>query len=457
MGQSHPATDRPSLAWLTPFTRRSAVGACSRRVVEAMATYFDVEVWHPDLDDRLETEVLCRPFHSLDGVSSRCLERYDHVVYNLGNNYEFHSGIWHTAQRHPGVIIFHDAVMYHFFAELYLRTKNDRGGFLALFDRLYGGEAAERVSRSLCGLEPPLSETAAIEDWSLIEAAVPLALGVIVHSEYCKARIEEIVECPMVKAELPVERPVVRSVLGRRHLGIPSNRVLIVVAGGMNRNKRVESVIRALGALRLRVVRVTLALVGSMSQEESARLKGIARSLGIEKWILFKGLASDEEFYSYLSHADICVNLRYPNTEGASASLVEEMLFNNAVVVLDTGVFRELPDYAVSRVRLAYEHQDLVRALEELIQSSERRKELATRARSYAERVYRTDLYAEKVRQVLGASATASPLLRLADLVSEILSDIGCYRGSTTVESLTRSVHEIFLPRLVTGRTPSRR
>lgn len=446
MGESDSAAYKPRLAWFTPFTRRSAIGVCSKRVVEVLSESFDVEVWHPDLGDPIETTVRRRPFSPSEGASAESLDEYAHVVYNLGNNYEFHGGIWRTANRRPGVTVLHDAVMYHFFGELYLEAEKDSPGFLSLFDKLYGSDAAESVSRALRGLEPAIGETSAIAKWSLIEVCVEFALGVVVHSEYCRAKVADIVECPIVKAGLPVERNSDGGRLDRRSLGVPDDDVLVVIAGGLNRNKRADSVIRALGELRGRTRKTTLALVGWITPEETARLTEIARSAGVESSIVFAGYTSDEEFYSYLAQADICVNLRFPNTEGASASVIEEMLFDNAVVVLDTGVFRELPDHVVSRVRLAYEGQDLVRALEELIRSPERRSELAARARAYAEKTYRADLYAQRVHEILEASAAASPLLRLADQVSEILSELGCRRGSDEVRRAAQCIGETFSP-----------
>lgn len=445
MGEGHSAAHKPRLAWFTPFTRRSAIGVCSKRVVEALSELFDVEVWHPDLGDPIETATPCRPFDPIDGADARSLKGYDHLVYNFGNNCEFHGGIWQTANQLPGVVILHDAVMYHFFSELYLEVKKDSAGFLQLFEKLYGAEAAEAVSRSLRGLTPSIAETAAITKWSMIEACIQSAVGVVIHSGYCKSKIDDIVDCPIVKAGLPVERSAGERVLSRAKLGVPNDDVLVVIAGGLNRNKRADSVIRALGALGEPARKTTLALVGWITDEESERLKEIASSEGVESSIVFVGYASDEVFYSYLSQADICVNLRYPNTEGASASVIEEMLFDNAIVVLDTGVFRELPDHAVARVRLAYEHQDLVRCLDELVRSPGRRRELAAWARAHAEAEYRADLYARKVREVLEASAVASPLLRLADRVSDILSEIGCTRDSDEVGRVMRCIEETFL------------
>ncbi|MCB1020393.1 MAG: hypothetical protein H6509_10370 [Bryobacterales bacterium] len=121
------------------------------------------------------------------------------------------------------------------------------------------------------------------------------------------------------------------------------------------------------------------------------------------------------------------------------------MLYDNALVALDTGAFRELPDSALARVRLSYEHQDLVRALDELIQTPARRKELAARARAYAEKTYRPELYAQRVRELLQVTSRAAPLLRLADRVSRLFAEIGCPPGSTAIHRVIQCMDDAFL------------
>jgi hypothetical protein len=51
------------------------------------------------------------------------LKTYDVIVYNMGNNAEFHAGIYEVMQRYPGIIILHDYVLHHFFAGYWLDKK----------------------------------------------------------------------------------------------------------------------------------------------------------------------------------------------------------------------------------------------------------------------------------------------------------------------------------------------
>jgi glycosyltransferase involved in cell wall biosynthesis len=444
MGERRPTPHRRRLAWFTPFTRASAIGVCSQKIVERLREQLDVEVWFPDLGETLPSSAPLRPFPPENGAAPEELDDYDYLVYNLGNHYRYHGGIWETHKKKPGIIILHDLVMYHFFAEMLLDQRNDPDAFVELFRRLYGAGAADRVSRSLRGVERPISESSQVAEWPLFEETVRRAHGVVTHSRFFEERIRDVADCPHCRLDLPSERSTQFEPIPRKRLHLRDDDVLIVVAGYLNQNKRPESIIRALGAIRPSDS-VKLALVGAISEGESARLLQIAGALGIDRSVRLTGYATEEEFYSYLHHADICVNLRYPNTEGASASAIEQMLFGSALIALDTGFFHELPDQVVARVRLKYEQEDLQRVLRELIESPDRRRELAFRARTYAESRFRADLYAWGFRDFLSQVDRARPALRLADAVSRILGEIRCKSDNPIVDLAAREIDQTFL------------
>lgn len=444
MGKRRPTTDRKRVAWFTPFTRASAIGVCSQKIVERLQEQVDVDVWYPELGETLSSSVPLRPFHPEFGAEPAALDGYDYVVYNLGNHYRYHGGVWETHRKKPGIVILHDLVMYHFFADILVERRSDPDAFVGLFRRLYGDGPADRVSRSLRGIERPISESSEVAEWPLFEETVRRAHGVITHSRFFEERVRQAADCPVCSLDLPSERSSHFQPIPRKRLRLADDDVLIVVAGYLNRNKRSESIIRALGAIRPSN-NVKLVLVGSISEGESARLAEIGRTANLGRSVRFTGYATEEEFYSYLHHADICVNLRYPNTEGASASAIEQMLFGSALIALDTGFFHELPDQVVARVRLKYEQEDLQRVLRELLESPERRKDLASRAQSYAESRFRADLYAWGFLDFLPLVDRVSPALRLADGVSRILGEIGCKSDDPIADFAAKELDETFL------------
>jgi len=45
------------------------------------------------------------------------LAEYDAVIYHVGNDHRYHSGIFRVMQRHPGIVVFHDFALQDFFLD----------------------------------------------------------------------------------------------------------------------------------------------------------------------------------------------------------------------------------------------------------------------------------------------------------------------------------------------------
>ena len=46
-------------------------------------------------------------------ITNADYDKYDYLVYNVGNNPDFHSYIYEAALAHPGMIILHDYMLYY--------------------------------------------------------------------------------------------------------------------------------------------------------------------------------------------------------------------------------------------------------------------------------------------------------------------------------------------------------
>ena len=135
--------------------------------------------------------------------------------------------------------------------------------------------------------------------------------------------------------------------------------------GHANPNKRIDEAIHALGCLRDELKqRVVYALIGPIEETYRSSLLRVAQDAGILAGFRLDGYMVQEEMQAYIAHVDLCINLRYPNTEGASASLVEQMLAGKAVITNDTGWYAELPSDVTRRVACTAE---LTTAVEELL------------------------------------------------------------------------------------------
>ena len=221
--------------------------------------------------------------------------------------------------------------------------------------------------------------------------------------------------------------------------------MLLVTVGHVNRNKRIHAVIDALGRVTGAADRVTYAVLGPCDSAYRTELLGLARARGLESAVRLLGYTPDETLQAYLTHADFCVNLRFPAIEGGSASLIEEMLYGKAVIVTDTGIYRELPNDCVIKISLENEIQELASALENLIENVDVRQRLGDRARQFAEEEFHPANYARNFLKFVWEARSAKPLLQLADRLATQMTELGVHAGMEIVDTVSRETCALFV------------
>jgi glycosyltransferase involved in cell wall biosynthesis len=423
------------IAWFTPMSQKSAIGRFSVAVAASLAKLADVEICYFDADRIRETVVPARRFQSSESITVETLSSYDVVVYNFGNYLPFHREIFLLSRQWPGVCILHDFVMHHFFAAYHLDYLSDPDSYKLLLETTYG-PAAPLAGR--------VWETDEVVRFPLFEEVTRGALGVVTHSEFFKQHVEACFAGPVARIPLAYDTGTNRPESSRQQLGVKDDEILIVTIGHVNPNKRIEKVIDAIARLGAASPPIVYTILGPALPDYERKLKAAAKARGLTDSIRFLGQVPDEVLSGYLSAADICVNLRFPAMEGASASVIEEMLFGKPVIVMNTGFFAELPDDCVVKVR-ADRDADLTSALKELVDDESARKRIGALAQVFAENEFHADKYASKFMDFLWDVRSARPLLALADRVGVELARIGVARDANVVDSLAQELLRTFV------------
>jgi len=421
------------IAWFTPLSEKSAIGRASTYIVRELAKSADVELWHFEkgpLHPVTDAKVVYAPSADLARLTG-----FDLVVYNFGNHLPFHGEIFDVSRQHPGIVVLHDFVMHHFFAALYLESRRDPGAYLAEMEYRYGVAGRAAGERSLQG--NPVWETDEVVDFPLVERCTEGALGVVAHSEYLLDAVRRHYSGPTRKINLPYELPVGRTAAGRSSLGIPDDQLMVLTVGHVNANKRVHATLEALPDGMHFVV------AGPTDPNYKKRLDEVVANRKLGSRVHFLGRVSDEVLHTCLVAADLCVNLRWPAMEGASASVIEEMLYSKAVIVSDVGFYKELPADCVIKINPAREHADLAAALERLRDGDERRS-LAVAARTYAEFTFRADAYARDVTRFGWDVRNAQPLINLTDRVAGELGRMKVSGEMAIVDTVAFTINDLF-------------
>jgi glycosyltransferase involved in cell wall biosynthesis len=414
------------IAWFTPFSKESRIGRYSVEVVAPLGVDHEVDIWYPDDGEARKTELRTIRFADADAVATDALDGYDLLVYNLGNYLPFHREIYRLSRRRPGLVILHDYVMQDFFRQYFIEYRQEPQAYLRAIERCYGPAAREAGEEA---------------QFPLFEEAIRGAYGVVTHSEFLRARVAEVFAGPVAKLHLPCKRIVGLRTLTRAELGVPEESVLLVTVGHVNPNKRVHAVIKALSGMARPLV---YAVLGPVEESYQARLRDLARQGGLERVVRLAGYVSDQVLESYLAHADVCVNLRHPTTEGASASALEEMMHGKPLLVSDTGFFAELPDDCVWKIDPQHEPEQLGPALAQLIDDPELRRRMGHRAAEFTEQHCRPELYAQGLLQFALEVKDAVPLLHLADHLAGEFNNLGVRRDMPVVGVVAREAAALF-------------
>ncbi len=156
----------------------------------------------------------------------------------------------------------------------------------------------------------------------------------------------------------------------------------LLYLGRLKRYKRVDLILKAVAGLKARVEGLRFLVAGTGSEEE--RLKHLSSSLGLGETVRFLGYVSEEEKIRLLRTSWVHV-LTSPK-EGWGISALEAAACGTPTVASDSPGLRDAVQDGETGVLVPHGSvESLVSALENLIESNVRRKEMGEKARCFAE------------------------------------------------------------------------
>jgi glycosyltransferase involved in cell wall biosynthesis len=370
------------IAWASPWNARSAIAAFSAAVcAELAAEGHRVEIIRTETGEAARLTPLPAPFGPVlapGALSPELLASdYDAVVVNLGNYYAFHAHAPALLAQAPCVAIVHDVHMEDF-AWAWRDASPEPDGLAAL--------------RSATPMMPALAA---------------LGCAAVVHAPHYRAVVEQACPGPVIELPLAYCPPVPPPP------GAIGPDLTVATVGHVNANKRVDQVIRAIGASPRLRARGRYRLLGPVSPEEQERLLRIARAVGAPAPD-FTGWIPDDALVAHLAGADAVACLRYPVTEGGSASVVLALRSGRPTLVSDTGVYASLPEGIALRCTPGEEAADVLRHLEWILDNPGAARQLGERAAAWAAETHAPAAYAARLVPFLRDAARGAPAILAA-------------------------------------------
>ncbi|HEX8118475.1 MAG TPA: methyltransferase domain-containing protein, partial [Pyrinomonadaceae bacterium] len=348
------------------------------------------------------------------------LGEFDAVVYHMGNDHRYHAGVFDAMREHPGVVVFHDFALQDFFLGL-ARERGDMRVYLGEVGACHGEEARREAEEALTRGVAPAAFARPL-DFPLNCRLARGAEGIIVHSDWSRARFERVAPGVPVRRVRHHITPSAAEALPRGHRTARET-VRIASFGLITPDKGIERALRALSALRDRYdFRYTL--VGEPNEYFDVR--ALVRGCGLGDRVEVTGHVTLEEFESRMAETDVALNLRERTVGETSGSLCRIMAAGVCAVVSAVGWFGELPDDCVVKVEPGEHADGLLRAyLARLIEDASLRARLGANARSHVTAEHDIRRSAEGYLDFIREVVAARPRRRLLAGLSTELAVLG--------------------------------
>lgn len=400
------------LAWFTPFSDRSDIGAHSKCIVEALpdsvkqgsCVFINENTKGKSYRTSLASVRLTN--HLDHGI----FDLFDNTIFNIGNNQENHYFINHYCLNKAGTVVVHDIVMQHFMAWLLFEEKKSPEKYAELMVHYYGDRALDVLESSRLlqkGRTPRYAPWDSVHSISypLLEPFLANARAVVVHSEFAEKLVSSMTDRPIIRLFLPSDKKPAPD----RNRPATNSMIEFVSIGHIGRAKFLHLVISAFSNSELLRLKSKFSIVGMPGDHQYVtELQQQVAALDLSNNIKFELGVSESKLAEIKSYADVFINIRFPNTESASGSLTEQMACGRPVIVLNSGCYVEIPDDCVLKINSLDDSSELLSIMEKLVTDSTLRSHVGLRASEYiGHRTAR--VYGQKLLDGLKGTAPSTP------------------------------------------------
>lgn len=387
-------TTNTRIAWLSPFGPMSDIGAYTRCLLPHFAKadegVFDCDLFINANGNRYDSPVPAMDIPAA-GHMGEILSRYDAAFFNLGNNFQNHGDIVNALRGVPGIAILHDFSYHHFFAHRCFTELRTPAAYARLVHNYYGSTGFNMalrsgvITRDATFYAPWDGEN--VSDYPLMQPIVTLAAAAVVHSQFMEEQVAKVFKGPILRLFLPSDQkqaPSSDDAIQWQAKTATSERCQFVSFGHINRSKCLDTVILAIAQSPALRARAQLIIAGKPDDKEYVReIESLVNRLGLIKQVTFEYSVTNDRLLEIKRETDVFLNLRYPNTEGASGSLIEMMSAGRPVIAYRAGSYADMPEETVHFIDRGNELELLVEAMESLMAQPERRIEIGRAARAH--------------------------------------------------------------------------
>lgn len=392
---------KPRLAIVTPWPdQHTGIANFEHKLIPYLQKYFDIDIF---IDDTVVSDCQFLPYtggnkYMISELDKRH-DEYDHILYQVGNSSEFHTGIYKAMLKYKGIAEIHDFILHPFFYHSFF-LKKDYATYRQALINGYGDEGLAHykdVFDKVCWPDN--------EKFPMSESVAAVSKAVIFHNHWSRDQLNSgniyVIPHPAFDKNVIGEDKKTQYLDKLKKMINYRGEYIIGCFGFVNSNKRPVVAAQAASELVRSGYRVKLVFFGKCNCDE---LTQFINENALQDIVTVTGYLEKDEYETYLDFCDMIINLRYPSMGEASGTLCEAFKYGKPVIVSELNQYCEFPDEVCWKIPVGgIENECLVDMLKYLIDNEDVRKALGENARNYADAVLSPAKIAKEYYKILSA------------------------------------------------------
>lgn len=367
-----PNNIKKKLAYVSPIPpERTGIADYSADLIPVLEEYYDITII---VDQESVSYNGPCAIHKVDWFISNH-DEFDRILYHVGNA-PFHKHMTDLIKIAPGVVVMHDFYLGHLYGWI-SHNYHDSTWSTSLY-RSHGYLAVDKRYKS-----PEETLFSYPCNYEILNTAI----GVISHSDYSRTLAKKWYPSRQFAwSVIPLLRKSSSSsdkILAKKQLGFSEQDIVICSFGFLGETKLNHRLIDAISKSVLELSKnIHLVFVGENPEGSYGELikDKIRQSTGR---ITITGFASNKLFDTYLSSADIAVQLRSKSRGESSAAVLDCMNYGIPTIVNANGSMAELPQDCVVMLPDDFTDDELASSIEHLINNKEYAENIGIVAKKY--------------------------------------------------------------------------
>ncbi|MGB8452463.1 MAG: glycosyltransferase [Anaerocolumna sp.] len=375
---------KEKIAIVTPWpNQKTGIANYVYKLIPYLSEYYEIDIF---VDNSSKEMLLDNKYGSLYNIEAldELHKEYKEIIYQIGNNSDFHIKIYEYLQKYQGIAEIHDFILHHFFYHSYY-LKNKVYKYKEALEIGYGEKGLEHYNNIKSGIETPDENK-----FPMSQTICNSSRVTIFHNHWSKNQIQNnktfVIPHACFDKEVFLEndKKHINDKLSNK-IKRKENDLIIGCFGFVNANKRPEKVIEAVSNLIKKGHNLKLTFYGKSDNED---INNIIKEKMLTDNIFITGYLDKGEYEIGLEMCDIIVNLRYPSMGESSGTLCEAFKYGKPVLVSNINQYKEFPDEVCWKVDVNEYEVALIEAmLEYLINNEDVRNALGYNAKVFADNV----------------------------------------------------------------------